>query len=150
MKKMELLSERLKWAIAQKVERDPHHSKITQADVARIADRSRTSVTFWYKDQNGMDAEAARPLADFLGVDAVWLETGEGEPFNGDQSSSPKSQTGELARSMRLEAESAKELRLLTVYRLANAIERETIDSAVALVEAAIDARNPNNIFRRS
>ncbi len=51
------------------------------ADIARAADVSSATATYWLKDVNGISASKARPLAEYLEVDAVWLETGEGQPI---------------------------------------------------------------------
>jgi transcriptional regulator with XRE-family HTH domain len=80
MGKMYLLSERLKWAVQQKEIRE--NMKISHSDLSRVVKKSRASVTNWYKDTTKISAESARPLADYLGVNAVWLETGDGEPTN--------------------------------------------------------------------
>jgi transcriptional regulator with XRE-family HTH domain len=75
---MKLLSERLKWAMRQKSERDRY--EIRPADMARSAGVSDATVSNWLKDVFGIKAKNARLLADYLGVNAHWLETGEGEP----------------------------------------------------------------------
>ncbi len=46
----------------------------------RAAKASSASVNFWLNDVNGIGATKARLLGEFLHVDPVWLETGEGEP----------------------------------------------------------------------
>lgn len=73
---MKLLSERLKFAIADKESRDD--VKITNAELARVCGSTRSSLTNWLKDKNGIKGKQARLLGDFLGVDPVWLETGFG------------------------------------------------------------------------
>lgn len=73
-----LLSERLKWAIAEKSQRE--NRRIFQAELANVAGVSRAAVTNWMKDENGIDALQARALAEFFNVNAVWLETGNGKP----------------------------------------------------------------------
>lgn len=54
--------------------------RVTQAELARVAKISDTSVGYWLKDANGMDAPNARLLGDYLHVDPLWLETGRGSP----------------------------------------------------------------------
>lgn len=75
---MKLLSERLKWAMNEKSARDGF--EILPADMARGAGVSDATVSNWLKDVFGIKAKNARLLADYLGVNAHWLETGEGEP----------------------------------------------------------------------
>lgn len=76
---MNLLSERLRWAIAEERKRRGG-GRVTQAELARVAGVSDTSVGNWLKDEHGIGAVNARPLASYLQVDALWLETGEGSP----------------------------------------------------------------------
>lgn len=80
---MNLLSERLRWAIAEEEKR--RGRVIRKAELARVANTSQTSVGYWMTDQNGIGAAKARPLAEFLHVDPLWLETGEGTPASADQ-----------------------------------------------------------------
>ena len=54
-------------------------AEIRPADLARAANSSATSVNYWLNDVNGMGAGKARLLGDYLHVDPLWLETGEGE-----------------------------------------------------------------------
>lgn len=72
-----LLSDRLKWAVEQKKSRDT--IEISNSDLGRVAKKSRTSVTYWMTGGK-ITAAPARLLGDYLGVDAIWLETGEGKP----------------------------------------------------------------------
>jgi len=76
-----LLSERLNWAVEQKLKTDPSLKKITQVSLARVADLSGAAVSNWFSDKNGIDAEPARRLGAFLGVDPLWLESGKGDPI---------------------------------------------------------------------
>lgn len=75
---MKLLSERLEWAMAQKSARDNH--EVIPADIARAAKSKNTAASFWLNNTNGISALKARLVADYLGVDPVWLETGRGTP----------------------------------------------------------------------
>lgn len=81
---MKLLSERLRWAMQQKSQRDG--IVVTGADLGRAAGVSKTSVGYWLNDHYGMTATKARLAADFLGVNAYWLETGIGDPARKDGS----------------------------------------------------------------
>lgn len=78
MSNMKHLSERLAWAKAEKEKLEGRN--ISWADMARACGASPAAVSRWKNDLNGIDAEYARPLASFLGVHPIWLETGEGSP----------------------------------------------------------------------
>lgn len=73
---MNLLSERLRWAIAEEEKR--RGEPIKNADLARAAQTSQTSVGYWLSDSNGIGAAKARLLGNYLNVDPLWLETGTG------------------------------------------------------------------------
>ena len=55
-----------------------------------------------------------------------------------------------LASLLDLKAETAKELRLLTIYRLANEREREAIDDIVDQMSSLIEMRGPHETKRAS
>lgn len=76
---MKLLSERLAWAIERERTRR-NGKKVTKAELARAAGVSDTAVGNWLKGDNGIDAPKARPLAEYLRVDPLWLELGQGIP----------------------------------------------------------------------
>lgn len=76
---MNLLSERLHRAILDEESR--RGRPIKNAELARAAKTSSTSVGFWLDGANGISAAKARLLGDFLHVDPLWLETGEGNPY---------------------------------------------------------------------
>lgn len=63
---------------------DPEGKKITQAQIAKIAGVSPTAAGYWFADTNGINAEQARPVAEYLGVDPLWLETGDGQALTTD------------------------------------------------------------------
>lgn len=75
---MFLLSQRLEYGMRLRAERTGE--PVNAADCARAAGVSAAAVSLWRKNENAMSALYARPLADFFGVDSVWLETGEGYP----------------------------------------------------------------------
>lgn len=81
MGNFKLLSERLKWAVDRRLDTEPKIGKITKGKLALEAGVSPSAAGYWFADTNGMQAEAARKLGVFLGVDPVWLEKGEGEPL---------------------------------------------------------------------
>ena len=80
MENFKLLSARLKWAVDQRLNAEPRITRITKGKLALEAGVSPPAVGYWFADTNGIQAPAARKLGAFLGVDAVWLEKGEGSP----------------------------------------------------------------------
>jgi len=74
---MKLLSDRLKWAMSEESKRQGR--EIRPADIARAANSSATSANYWLTDTNGIGAAKARLLGEYLHVDPLWLETGDGE-----------------------------------------------------------------------
>jgi phage repressor protein C with HTH and peptisase S24 domain len=81
MEKFKLLSNRLAWAVEQRVAEGMSGTKISKRQLAQHAGVSAPAVSYWFADTNGIEAEAARRLAKFLQVDPVWLEKGEGDPI---------------------------------------------------------------------
>lgn len=75
---MNLLSERLHLAIDAEEKR--RGKPIKNAELARAAKTSSTSVGFWLDGVNGISAAKARLLGEFLHVDPLWLEAGVGRP----------------------------------------------------------------------
>lgn len=75
---MILLSQRLEHGMRLRAERTGE--PVNFADCARAAGVTAAAVSLWRKNENAMSALYARPLADFFGVDPVWLETGAGYP----------------------------------------------------------------------
>lgn len=73
-----LLSERIDFGIRLRSERTGE--KVTPADCARAAGVSAAAVSLWRRNENAISSTYARPLAEFFGVDALWLETGKGYP----------------------------------------------------------------------
>lgn len=59
---------------------------VRPADIARAAKASYASVNFWLNDVNGIGAAKARLLGEYLHVDPLWLETGDGAPVPGSSS----------------------------------------------------------------
>lgn len=76
--KMLLLSERLDYGMRLRAERTGQ--QISAAECARAAGVSPAAVSLWRKNENAISSQYARPLAEFFGVDPVWLETGNGYP----------------------------------------------------------------------
>jgi phage repressor protein C with HTH and peptisase S24 domain len=76
---MNLLSERLLWAMQQEQKRR-NGKRVTKAEIARAAGVSDTAAGNWLKGDHGIDAPRARAVGTYLRVDPLWLETGEGDP----------------------------------------------------------------------
>jgi phage repressor protein C with HTH and peptisase S24 domain len=85
---MNLLPERLHWAIGEEEKR--RGKTIKNAELARAAKTSSTSVGFWLDGVNGISAAKARLLGEFLHVDPLWLELGEGSPVGSARSQLPR------------------------------------------------------------
>lgn len=79
MNDLNFLSGRLKFAISEKEKAD--NIRITYSKLADIAGVSRTAVSYW-KSGGGIDAAQARLVAEYLGVNPLWLETGKGDIKN--------------------------------------------------------------------
>jgi phage repressor protein C with HTH and peptisase S24 domain len=75
---MRQLSDRRKWAMGRENSLGPGASP---ADLARAVKVSNATVNYWLNGINGMSAAKARLAAEFLEVDPIWLETGEGNPY---------------------------------------------------------------------
>lgn len=73
-----LLSDRLDYGMRLRAERTGE--TVTAADCARAAGCSAAAVSLWRNNENAISSRYARPLADYLGVDSLWLETGKGYP----------------------------------------------------------------------
>lgn len=150
MENFKLLSERLAWAVARRAAMEPRPPKISKRLLAEFAGVSPPAVNYWFADTNGIQAPAARRLAKFLMVDPVWLERGEGVPERGQNYDAEGAATaGEpkagLADSLKLTCETARELRLLTVYRLANDDGQAAIDIVVDEIRVALDDQGLGN-----
>ena len=104
MEKWKLLSGRILWAVGRKVQRDPEHKRITQAEVGKVAGVSPSAAGYWFSDTNGIDAEKARKVAAFLDVDPVWLESGEGDPDEGLTGSAPTDESFAMIPQLDLQA----------------------------------------------
>lgn len=74
---MNLLSERLTWAIERARERG---RIMVPADIARAAKVSNATLNYWLNNVNGMSAAKARLVGAYLDVNPYWLETGSGHP----------------------------------------------------------------------
>lgn len=59
--------------------------RVTKAELARVAGVSDTAAGNWLKGDHGIDAPNAREIANYLHVDPLWLETGQGNPTPVDQ-----------------------------------------------------------------
>jgi transcriptional regulator with XRE-family HTH domain len=125
MKKMKLLSERLRWAKSRKEEISA--TPLSWAALSRKCGATPAAVSRWVNDLNGIDSEYARPLAAYLQVDPVWLETGDGSPALSD-SEIAASENSPITRD-HIDADEIIEL--ITLYKQSTGKGRQFIlDSA--------------------
>lgn len=75
---MLLLSQRLDYGMRLRAERTGQ--SVNFSDCARAAGVSAAAVSLWRNNENAMSPKYARLLGDYFGVDALWLETGQGYP----------------------------------------------------------------------
>lgn len=101
-----------------------------QSAVARVLNVSPQQLNNWEK--RGVSFEGMLNAQETLGCNAVWLRKGVGPMLVGEPVPVGAEPTKDvLSESLKLTAETAKELRLLTVHRLSNEANRVTIDIAV-------------------
>lgn len=70
---MKSFAERLLWAI--------DHKKTNQSQLAKAVGISRTSINKWVRDNATPSSENIFEAASYLGVSAVWLSNGDGDPI---------------------------------------------------------------------
>lgn len=125
-----LLSARLEYGMRLRAERTGE--PVNFADCARAAGVTPAAVSLWRKNENAMSALYARPLADYLGVDALWLETGAGYPDrekNSQQAIRNEQITGDqLAQLIRFFFAATPNGRQQLMDFAAHAIETQIID----------------------
>jgi transcriptional regulator with XRE-family HTH domain len=131
---------------------------LNKTEFARLVKVSNPTVTDWEKSvaDGGIKEIAGVNLTKIcvaLGVSPHWLMHGkEAEyvseppgplPYAPQKEPAPRvaaaEQDGRLADSLKLKCESAAELRLLTVYRLASEDGRAAIDSVVEQIRRRLD-----------
>lgn len=113
---------------------------LTKSELSRQMGVSPAAVTMW---ENGTTSALSGAnlmrLCEVLGVTERYLMTGD-EPTPDEPNE---------AKSLGLAAETAAELRLLSVYRLANQRERAEIDGVVESMRALIEDRTRSNKSKR-
>jgi transcriptional regulator with XRE-family HTH domain len=113
---------------------------LSKSELSRQMSVSPAAVTMW---ENGTTAAISGAnlmrLCEVLGVSERYLMTGE--EVSQDEPNE--------ARSLGLEAETAAELRLLSVYRLADKRERAAIDGVVEEMRLLIEERTRSNKSKR-
>jgi phage repressor protein C with HTH and peptisase S24 domain len=130
---MNLLSERLRKAIAEEAQR--RGEPIKNADLARAAKTSQTSVGYWLTDSNGIGAAKARLLGAYLNVNPLWLETGQGEMHVQDEAIANSGGKRGPAFAADAFAPSKKRFRLTPAYG-----ERRISDRAQPFVHSTVVA----------
>lgn len=64
-----------------KTKSDRDGVQVTQADLARATKATTAAVSYWLDGRTkSLKPHICRTLADYLEIDSLWLETGEGEP----------------------------------------------------------------------
>jgi transcriptional regulator with XRE-family HTH domain len=113
---------------------------MTKSELSRRMGVSPAAVTMW---ENGTTSALSGAnlmrLCEVLGVSERYLMSGD-EPTPDEPNE---------AQSFGLEAETAAELRLLSIYRLANQRERAAIDGVVEDMRALIEERTRSNKRKR-
>lgn len=114
--------------------------QISKSELSRQVGVSPAAVTMW---ENGttsaLQGENLMRLCQVLGISERYLMQGE----------EPEPEETSEARSLGLQAETAAELRLLSVYRLANQRERAEIDGVVESMRVLIEDRTRSNKGKR-
>lgn len=75
---MVLLSDRLEYGMRLREQRTGQ--AVNWADCARAAGVSAQAVYLWRQNETAISSKHARTLANYFGVDALWMETGYGSP----------------------------------------------------------------------
>lgn len=127
---MKLLSERLEWAKTEKEKRDGR--TYSWAALGRECGVSPAAVSLWKNDENGIEGQYARPLALFLGVDPLWLETGSGAPYpSNDSNYSTNTIQSEIAYTEQL-------TKLITLFSQSTEEGRNFILQSAGVAEKAV------------
>lgn len=104
-----------------------------QSALALALNMSPQTVNNW--EARGISKQGMLAAQAKFGCSATWLDTGEGEMRLAGASAG-----GGLADSLKLTVETAAELRLLTIYRLADGHGKGAIDDVVDLVQINLNA----------
>ena len=113
---------------------------LSKSEFSRLVKVSPATVSDWESGViKAIKGENLVNVCRALGITEAYLISGVEEP-----SDEPNE-----ARSLGLEAETAAELRLLSVYRLANQRERAAIDGVVEDMRALIAERTRTNKSKR-
>lgn len=104
--------------------------------VSRLLNISIQSLGMW--NDRGVSLEGMFEAQRLLGVNAIWLRHGTGPMMIGEADSLERNGGG-LADALKLTCETAREVQLLSVYRLSNQDNRRTIENAVDLARKDLD-----------
>lgn len=123
---------------------------LNKTKFANLVKVSNPTVTDWEKSvSDGGIKEIAggnlTKICSVLGVTPHWLiHGGEGAPApaGNEPAASGSEQEGRLTESLKLRVETAEELRMLTVYRLAGPDGRSAINTVVEQVSRRLDANS--------
>lgn len=95
-----LLSERLEYGRRLREERTAQ--TVNYADIARAAGVTPAAVSLWRRNENAISPQYARKLADYFGVDAIWLENGSGYPDPSKNNEASRSSEALLGQQLEL------------------------------------------------
>ena len=113
---------------------------LTKSELARAVKVSHATINDWENgDIKTIKGENLVNVCRVLGMTESYLLSGI----------EPQIDAPNEARSLGLEAETAAELRLLSVYRLANQRERAAIDGVIEEMRALIEERTRDNKRKR-
>jgi hypothetical protein len=109
-----------------------------QSNVGRLIHVSPQNMNRW--EARGISGEGMIVAQEFIGCSPLWLRSGIGPMVVGELFVQQGVSTeGELADALKLTSETAEELQLLSVFRLANKDERKTIAIAVENVRSRLN-----------
>ena len=123
---MKLLSERLAYIYAQ---RPDLYGEKGQSGLVRASGATKSVVNQWVNDKiKSIDIRYALNIERELGFSHIWLMTGDGPPI------AERPPKHDPSSNMGLWIETAEEMRVLTAYRIADAVGLSAFDSATDLV----------------
>lgn len=110
---------------------------VGQSAVARLLNVSPQTAKNW--EARGMSFEGMIDAEQFIGCSAVWLRHGIGPMVIGELFTPAENDADGKIDALKLTCETAQELKMLSVYRLSAADNRQLID--IAINDAAEDIR---------
>lgn len=138
MEKLETFAQRLKWAREQK--------QLSQDELGKLVGVSQSAIGN-FESGSRKTSRNLLGLAQALDVAPLWLESGRGDVRpTAPSRRAPMS----LIDAAKVKIDTAEELQLLQVYRLADERERRAIDALVSEIRDRIDSRMTQGDQQRS